>query len=251
MKTALILALLMTALHRPALHAASPTTTNTADTVILLHGLGRSPFSMKWLESTLRAKGYVVRNIRYPSRKADIATLAEGALGPVFHEATAQAESASAPRVHIVTHSLGGILVRQWLHDHGVPPALGRVVMIAPPNVGSEVVDRLRDWKLYQWLNGPAGLQLGTDLASVPRTLGPLPSGVEVGVIAGNRTMNPLMSAWLPGANDGKVSVAATHVAGEADHLVLPATHTWIIWRNDVAAQVTAFLSTGRFARCP
>lgn len=216
----------------------------TPDTVILLHGLGRGPLSLKRVERALQAEGYDVRNLGYPSRAAEIATLADATLGPVFAAATGD-----APRIHVVTHSLGGILVRQWLHDHGVPPSLGRVVMLAPPNAGSEIVDRLHDWKLYQWVNGPAGLLLGTDAASVPRKLGQLPAGVEVGVIAGDRTLNPLLSALLPGVGDGKVTVAATHVVGEADHLTLPATHTWIMWRSDTVAQVAAFLSTGHFMR--
>ncbi len=223
------------------------------DAVVLLHGLGRGPLSLKRVELALRAEGYNVRNLDYPSRSADVAALADEALGPVFAAAVsanpARNSSPAAPRIHLVTHSLGGILVRQYLHDHGVPPTLGRVVMLAPPNAGSEVVDRLRDWKLYQWINGPAGLQLGTDDASTPRALGPLPAGVQVGVIAGDRTINPLFSALLPGADDGKVTVAATHVAGEADHLTLPATHTWIMWRGDTAAQVAAFLRGGRFSR--
>ena len=100
--------------------------------------------------------------------------------------------------------------------------------MLAPPNEGSEVVDRLRGWKLFQMINGPAGLELGTGLADGPRALGPLPAGVLVGVIAGDRTLNPFFSA-LSRRNDGKVAVAATHVAGETDHVTLPATHTWII----------------------
>jgi triacylglycerol lipase len=229
---------------------AAAVRSTAADTVVLLHGLGRSPLSLKRIEVSLRAEGYVVRNVGYPSRSADIATLANEALRPVFG-VPAPTESASAPgaRVHVVTHSLGGILVRQWLRDHGVPPALGRVVMLAPPNAGSEIVDRLRDWKIYQWTNGPAGLQLGAGAADVPRALGPLPLGVEVGVIAGSRTINPLLSALLPSRDDGKVTVAATHVTGETDHLTLHATHTWIMWRRDTAAQVGAFLRDGRFAR--
>ena len=214
----------------------------TPDTVVLLHGLARSPLSLFRLEVSLRAAGYNVRNLDYPSRSSDIASLAETTLGPVFADALAQ-----GPRIHVVTHSLGGILVRQYLHDHGVPAALGRVVMLAPPNEGSEVVDRWRDWKIFQLLNGPAGLELGTGATDGPRGLGALPDGVEVGVIAGDRTLNPLFSWFLPGPNDGKVSVAATHVEGEADHLTLHATHTWIMWRSDVEAQVKNFIREGRF----
>jgi hypothetical protein len=213
-----------------------------ADTVVLLHGLARGPLSMLRVEKALQAKGYTVRNLDYPSRHEDIAHLAE-TLGPVF-----AAAPANGGRIHLVTHSLGGILVRQYLHVHGVPAALGRMVMLAPPNEGSEIVDRLGGWKIYQWINGPAGLQHGTGPDSLPHLLGPLPAGVEVGVIAGDRTLNPFLSALLPGANDGKVSVAATNVAGEADHVTLHGTHTWIMWRGDAIDQTVAFLRDGHFA---
>ena len=222
---------------------ANPDSARAADTVVLLHGLARGPLSMLRVEKALQAQGYTVRNLDYPSRREDIAHLAEETLGPVF-----AAAPASGGRIHLVTHSLGGILVRQYLHVHGVPAALGRVVMLAPPNEGSEIVDRLGGWKIYQWLNGPAGLQLGTGADSVPHLLGPLPAGVVVGVIAGDRTLNPFLSALLPGANDGKVTVAATKVAGEADHITLHGTHTWIMWRGDAIDQTIAFLRDGRFA---
>jgi pimeloyl-ACP methyl ester carboxylesterase len=230
----LLLCLLMTA---PLRLAAAP------ETVVLLHGLARGPLSLIRLEWALRASGYTVRNLNYDSRSADVATLATTTLGPVFAGA-----SPNGNRIHLVTHSLGGILVRQYLHDHGVPPNLGRVIMLAPPNEGSEVVDRLRDWKLFQLINGPTGMELGTGMADGPRVLGPLPAGVEVGVIAGDRTLNPLLSLLLPGPNDGKVTVAATHVSGETDHITLPGTHTWIMWRGDAIAQVGVFLRDGHFA---
>lgn len=221
------------------------TVARAADTVVLLHGLGRSPLAMARLEHNLRASGYEVRNLAYPSQRADIRTLADAALGPVFAAAPA------GTRIHIVTHSMGGILVRQYLHDHGTPATLGRVVMLAPPNAGSALVDRLQTWPLYRWINGPAGLQLGTASDSVPNTLGPLPPGVELGVIAGNRSLNPLFSAWLSGPDDGKVTVASTHLANESAHLTVPHSHTWLMWRAPVLAQVKTFLRTGRFSPAP
>lgn len=214
---------------------------HAADTVVLLHGLGRSPLAMARLAHDLRADDYNVLNLSYRSQHADIRTLADSTLGPVFADAPA------GTRIHLVTHSMGGILVRQYLHDHGAPASLGRVVMLAPPNAGSELVDRLGNWSLYRALNGPAGAQLGTDDASVPRTLGPLPTVVEVGVIAGDRSLNPLFSAWLTGPDDGKVTVASTHLAGETDHITMPHSHTWLMWRRPVLDQVKAFLRTGRF----
>lgn len=243
---------------------------HAGDTVILLHGLGRSPLAMARLEHDLKRDGYIVRNLAYPSQRDDIRTLADAVLGPVFAapiSGTASAdpansaassssaapisspenEPAPAPRIHIVTHSLGGILLRQYLKDHGTPALLGRVVMLAPPNAGSEVVDHLRKWAIYRRINGPAGLQLGTDANSVPRALGALPASAEVGVIAGNRTLNPFFSAWLPGVDDGKVTVASSHVAGETDHRTMPYSHTWLMWRSPVLSEVRAFLRDGHF----
>lgn len=220
----------------PAAHAAA----SDADTVVLLHGLGRGSASMWPLARSLEREGYHVVNVRYPSQRADIATLAEGALGPVF-------ASRSAGRIHLVTHSLGGILVRRYLNDHGTPAALGRVVMLAPPNAGSEIVDRLAGWRVYAWVNGPAGLDLGTSPNHAPSTLGPVPPGVEIGVIAGDRSWNPLFSALIPGPDDGKVAVARTHLAGEADHITLPYSHTWLMNRRETRRQVAAFLRVGKF----
>lgn len=222
------------------LAAICPSKPVIADTVVLLHGLGRSPRSMARLAGDLRAAGYEVRNIGYPSQSDDIVSLAEAALGPVFANATTE-------RIHVVTHSMGGILLRQYLHAHGVPSSLGRVVMLAPPNKGSPLVDRLAGWPFYRWVNGPAGLQLGATAGSVPNTLGPIPAGVELGVIAGDRSLNPLFSAWLDGPDDGKVSVASTHLEGESGHLTVPCSHTWIMWRKPVMTAVRAFLRDGRF----
>jgi pimeloyl-ACP methyl ester carboxylesterase len=218
---------------------------SAADTVVLLHGLGRSPLAMARLAHDLRTAGYEVRNLSYPSQRADIRTLADATLGPVFSGAPA------GTRIHVVTHSMGGILVRQFLHDHGTPISLGRVVMLAPPNSGSALVDRLQTWPLYRWINGPAGLQLGTALDSAPNTLGPFPTDVELGVIAGDRSLNPLFSSWLAGPDDGKVTVASTHLANESAHLTVPHSHTWLMWRTPVLTQVKTFLRTGRFSSAP
>ena len=150
--------------------------------------------------------------------------------------------------MHFVTHSLGGILVRAWL-AHGHPPNLGRVVMMAPPNHGSELVDMLDESvtlrRLATPFNGPATYELGTGSGSVPNTLPPV--DFELGVIAGDIPINPLGAAVIDGPSDGTVSVASTRVDGMADHIVIGASHT-LIMNNPVAlAEVLEFLRNGAF----
>ncbi len=208
--------------------------------VILLHGLARSEQSMAPLAEALATAGYHTVNLGYPSREQTVEELARAAIEPALLQCGADRE------VSFVTHSLGGILVRHYLKTV-VVPKLQRVVMLGPPNQGSEVVDKLGVFPGFEWLNGPAGLQLGTGETSLPRRLGPVT--YPVGVIAGNRTFNPILSQMLPDPDDGKVSVASTRVDGMTDHLELPVTHTFMMRNKEVIRQVLAFLDTGRFAR--
>ena len=213
--------------------------------VVLLHGLARTAASMARLEEALTDAGFIVANIDYPSRKYAIQQLAPMAM----EKGLAACRSRRAETVHVVTHSLGGILVRYYLAEHGRPehhlPELGRVVMLGPPNRGSQVVDKLSALPGFGLWNGPASFQLGTGEDSLPRQLGP--ARFAVGIIAGTRSLNPVFSRFLPGPDDGKVALESTKLAGMQDFLALPHTHTFMMRSTEVIRQTIFFLRNGRF----
>ena len=206
-----------------------------ADHVLLVHGLGRSERSMRPLEQHLREAGYVVHNVGYPSTS-------EGPDELIAHVARSvdECRAESDAKIHFVTHSMGGILVRAYLSENR-PEELGRVVQLAPPNHGSELVDRLGKYK--KWL-GPTGRELGTDDDSLPNRL-ELPD-YDLGVIAGRGSIS-LLSTMIPGPDDGRVSVESARLPGAKDFLLIDASHTFIMRREEVAFQVDRFLQTGRF----
>lgn len=191
------------------------------------------------LQKNLSQAGYEVYNIGYVSTEHTIEDLAETVLGTFIR----MLEDADGSKIHFVTHSMGGIIVRQYLKVHRLP-ILGRVVMISPPNQGTELVDRLKGIFLFKGY-GPAGKQLSTKADSLPNTLGPV--DFEVGVIAGNRTLNPIYSMMLPGADDGVIPVERTKVSGMTDFIILPHTHPFIMKKKDVIEQVLYFLENGEF----
>lgn len=211
-----------------------------SETVVVLHGLARTSDSMSRMTSALEEAGYHVCNVSYPSRKHSIEVLSADFVAP----AVRACRSTEADTVHFVTHSLGGIVVRQ-LAASQTDLKIGRVVMLSPPNHGSEVVDRLGSLSLFTLINGPAGLQLSTDAASIPKNLGP--ATFDVGVITGSRTVNPILSLMIPGEDDGKVSIESAKLEGMAGFCVIPASHPFIMNDRHAIGQALTFLSEGRF----
>ncbi len=209
-----------------------------ATCVILLHGLFRTPSSLIKLEKALIEEGFATVNRGYPSRKHPIEVLADLAIEPAL-KACPEGEGVS-----FVTHSLGGILVRQYLTHHAMPQ-LERVVMLGPPNKGSELADSLGNVDGLEWIHGPAGLQLGTGHSSVPNQLGRV--DFDLGIIAGDRSINWILSLIIPGEDDGKVSIDNTKVEGMNEHIVLPVNHAMMMNNPEVIEAVIAYLKEGKW----
>ena len=219
---------------------ATPLAAN--DVVILLHGLIRTSSSMEKMETALTDEGYEVHNLDYPSRHQSIQTLA------TIVRAQVADVTDDDDTLHFVTHSMGGIIVRTIQKEEPFDN-IGRVVMLSPPNQGSELVDTLGDYSAFGWVNGPAGDQLGTDTNGFIAKLGPVE--FDLGVITGDRSINGINSVIIPGDDDGKVSIGSAKVEGMNDYKVIHSTHPYIMKNKESIAMTIQFLKTGTFATEP
>jgi triacylglycerol lipase len=216
------------------------TPTLAAEHVVLLHGLARSASSMTSLSKALQTAGYSVCNISYPSRKYSVEVLARDFVMPEI----ARCFPDQGVKINFVTHSMGGIIVRQ-LAVTGSLPNMGRVVMLSPPNQGSEVVDTLSRLWLFKCIGGPAGVTLGTGENAITRQLGP--ATFELGIITGNRSVNPFISLLLPGEDDGKVAVYSARLDGMKNFMSIPSSHPFIMKNTHAIQQKLHFLEHGNF----
>jgi hypothetical protein len=208
--------------------------------VIVLHGLIRTFGSMRKLCRYLHEHGgYTAINMSYPSTRADAAHHARALKSVIDH-------LKGVERIDLVSHSLGSIVIRHYFGD-SVPcdPRIGRIVMYAPPNQGAELAEKLGRIRAFQLLFGPAGMQLARQWPKLQEHLAIPPC--EFGIIAGGRGDERGWNPLLSGDDDGVVSVASTRLAGAADFLVLPVSHTLLMRNRQVLEYTLRFLEHGWF----
>ena len=217
-------------------------TGNQSECIILLHGLTRTSRAMAKAEAFFSEQGYNTLNVNYPSREHRIEELSPKVIGNAIKQCVAK-------KFTTINFFTWFTMTKNYLKEiyHYDLGRISRAVMLSPPNQGSEIVDELADFPGFQLLNGPAGLQLGTDANSIPSKLGAI--NIETGIITGSKSINPLLSRLISGPNDGKVSVASARLENMTDFLLVPYTHTFIMRREEVIRQTLYFFQNGRFFR--
>lgn len=230
--------LLLVVLSSPSIAVEQPV--GDGDYVVILHGIFRSSKHMEGLAEHLKSKGYDVINLDYPSTDHKLEVLAE-----LIYKDISKKLNIDKP-VHFVGYSMGGLLLRVIMHKHK-PNNLGRVVQLAPPNHGSEVTDFFKNNWLYKKIYGSAGQQLITDQKNIKHLFGEV--DYELGIIAGNSTIDPISSMIIPDDDDGKVSVESTKLEGMKDHIVISSSHTFFPSNKIVQQQTEHFLKHGVFKK--
>ncbi|GJL85289.1 MAG: acetyltransferase [Micavibrio sp.] len=211
--------------------------------IVLLHGILRSKTDMLPLTMHFKKQGFEAINILYPSREQNLEDLTEF----VHAELTENEHYKDADKLHFVTHSMGGLIARYYINKRR-PENLGKVVMLGPPNTGSEFADFLSETEIlapaFRAIFGPASEQLTTDYEHIDDDI-----DYPLGVIAGNVSINPLAPWVLDGEHDGIVPVERTKIDGMADHIVIAATHSFMMFNTEVMEQSAHFLKEGKFKR--
>lgn len=218
-------------------------TSYARDCVVLIHGMNRTPFSMRAISAYLSKHGYDVVNKHYPSNTLSTDQVSKKYVNNFVRDCRAK----SPKHIHVVTHSMGGVLIRYFLKNHRLPQG-SRIVMLSPPNHGSEMADRLQNSAIYQASMGPMGQELRTGDKGITKQL-PEYLPYDIGIITGNFNMNATSIGAFKTNSDGKVSVTSARLKGMKDFLVVNATHTFITIRPDVVYQIGYFLENGQFKK--
>jgi pimeloyl-ACP methyl ester carboxylesterase len=208
------------------------------DVVVLVHGLWMNGLEFGVLGHRLRSEhGFDVRTFSYPTLQGDV--------GSICAELADYAESAAGDRrVHLVGHSLGGVLVYRTLSECGAGRISGNAVLLGSPLNGSRAARGASRWSVLRPLLGPHVL------GELAEPCGRCWTGRNaLGAIAGTLRMGTgQFFAHFDEDNDGTVGVSETIIPGLAGHLVLPHSHVGMLFAAEVARQVAAFLREGRFS---
>jgi hypothetical protein len=210
---------------------AASVDTSDKETVVLLHGMGRSRASLWVLDMRLRQAGYITLNFPYVTHSKTVRALSDDLHAFIKDNVTTK-------RYHLVAHSLGNVIIRDGFHT-GYPPGLGRVVMMAPPNGPADLARALKDNPIYQWFSGDSGQKLAS--AEFFKDL-PVPD-VEFGIIAGDR--GQFLTFEEP--NDSVVTVESTKLEGMTDWVLIHQAHSFIMNSKEAAEYCVNFLRTGSF----
>ena len=206
--------------------------------VILIHALATSKYFMQPIASYLTKHNFEVYNWDYQSRKFTIPEIASQLQDYII------LNNLNNYEVNFVTHSMGGIVLRYYAKNYNLN--IGNVVMLAPPNNGSEVVDKLKNFYFYKMVFGPAAYSLGTSNDDLVTNLGSV--NFNLGVMIGNISYDPLSSIFLPEGNDGKVSIESSKIEGMKEHFVVNSSHITIIFNPNNYKYIYNFLTCGNFS---
>ena len=209
--------------------------------VVLVHGLTRSHYSMAKLAEYLQSHDYTVVNKDYASTQKSVEEIANREI-PSMVDACLKHHP---DNIYFVTHSIGGIVLRQYLQTHHIPQ-ITRIVMLGPPNHGSPLANLFHDNVLFKMITGPAGQELTTDNTSLPNNLG-RDSPYQIGIIAGNFSFFPFSKWFFHEDNDGKVAISSTQLIGMNDFIILPVSHTFIMRSPIVEEQILHFFDHAQF----
>jgi pimeloyl-ACP methyl ester carboxylesterase len=215
------------------------------DVVILVHGLGRTKHSMSSLAKALRKQGKATCLVNYPSKSYPIEMLSDW-----LATAIKQMDEKGFNKIHIVTHSMGGILTRYALHsDPNLAKKIDKIVMLAPPNHGSEVIDKLGGYSWFKAVQGPAALQLFNDeqgLAAIIPSINMVVNKSTL-IIAGTKSSDPWFNHLFVNKkgqsilHDGKVSVQSATLEDVKIRLVKTG-HTLIMNNKDARKIMMEYL---------